>query len=157
VINAVRVADLLPEDLAKEKTVLEAAALVSRVYDFHRHPYFLWMQAPSTSLEEFRRSQEPYRHYVEHFSQALTAVLARMYPMKQRLSTVFENVVEEHGEGHLHKSHRETFNGYLRAIGCSDSELTASPPPRIAAAYEALLNFCLVNPAEMGAAAVGIV
>lgn len=152
-----RVPDIDLDMVAAQPTVIEAAEAVASVYDFDAHPYFVWMQHPETTRAEFRESLIPYRYFVEHFSRALTAVLARIPAMTQRLTTVFENVQEEHGHGHLDKSHRDTFNGFLASIGVEPSQLEGPCPIRVAVAYEALLNFCLTHPAPEGAAAVGIV
>ncbi|MDC3959847.1 iron-containing redox enzyme family protein [Polyangium jinanense] len=152
-----RVSDITLSEITAGSSVLDGAEALSRVYDFGKHPYFSWMRAPTTRLEEFRRSQAPYLHFVEHFSRALTAVLARVPAMERRLATVYENVVEEHGHGSLEGTHRDTFAGYLRAIGLDVAEAARECPIRVAVAYQSLLDFCLVNPAEMGAAATGIV
>ncbi|MDI1451432.1 iron-containing redox enzyme family protein [Polyangium sp. 6x1] len=152
-----RVSDITLSEITAGPSVLDGAEALSRVYDFGKHPYFSWMRAPTTRIEEFRRSQAPYLHFVEHFSRALTAVLARVPTVERRLATVYENVVEEHGHGDVESTHRGTFAGYLRAIGLRDEEAARECPIRIAVAYQSLLDFCLVNPAEMGAAATGIV
>ncbi|MDI1483822.1 iron-containing redox enzyme family protein [Polyangium sp. y55x31] len=152
-----RVSDITLSEITAGASVLDGAEALSRVYDFHKHPYFSWMRAPATRLEEFRRSQAPYLHFVEHFSRALTAVLARVPAIDRRLSTVYENVAEEHGHGTLESTHRGTFAEYLRAIGLGEADAARECPIRVAVAYQSLLDFCLVNPAEMGAAATGIV
>jgi pyrroloquinoline quinone (PQQ) biosynthesis protein C len=144
-------------EVAEQSTVIAAAAYVARTYDFERHPYFVWMRDPETTLAEFRDTQIPYKHYVENFSRSLGAVLARVSAMRERLSTVFENVLEEHGHGQLHKTHEATFAGYLRAIGVPESRVETPCPTNIAYAYESLLDFCLAHSAEEGAAAIGIV
>ncbi len=149
--------DITLEELTALPTVEAAADLVSRVYDFARHPFFAWMRAPTTTLEDFRESQLPYRYMVEHFSRSLAAVLARIGDMTTRVATVLENVVEEHGGGKTGVNHRDTIVGYLRAIGVRPEALGAPCPIRICAAYEALLGYCLTNPPEGGAGALGIV
>lgn len=152
-----RVADIALSEVTSRPTVLDAAEAVSRVYDFEKHPYFVWMRDPSTRLEDFRSSQAPYCYFVENFSRGLAAVLARISTMGDRLSSVYSNVMEEHGYGEAPKSHRSTFIGYLQAIGVGQQEIEEECPIRIAVAYEALLGFCLTNQPEMGAAAMGIV
>lgn len=152
-----RVADVSVSEIAGRATVLDAAAAVACVYDFDNHPYFVWMRDAATTLEEFRATQAPYRHFVEHFSRAIAAVLARVPSMERRLATVYSNVAEEHGHGALSESHRNTFIGYLKAIGVGDAELSRECPIRVAVAFEALLGYCLTNAAESSAAAMGIV
>ena len=149
--------DVYPANIAECSTVAEAAQLVSRIYNFASHPYFVWARHPETTLEQFRHSQIPYMHFVEHFSRGLTAVLARVEDMQERIATVFENVQEEHGGGNDHQTHRNTFRGYLKAIGVPDTALEERVPPRIAMHYQALLDYCLTHTGEEGAAAIGIV
>lgn len=151
------VADFALADIASASSVLDAAETLARIYDFAKHPYFVWANAPTTKLEEFRASQAPYLQYVEQFSRSLAIVLGRTSSMHHRLTTVFDNVSEEHGHGKFDGSHRNTYEGYLRAIGVRDEAIHAPCPPRFYVASQSLLDFCLANTVEMGAAAVGMV
>jgi pyrroloquinoline-quinone synthase len=143
--------------VAARKTPTDGAALVGSRYDFSRHPYFQWARSPRCSRDEFRRSQVPFIYVVEYFSQALAAVLARIPSVHQRLDTIFENVLEEHGGGTLALTHRATFSEYLRMLGASDKEINTACPPYIRTFTESLLNYCLTHPAEEGAALMGII
>lgn len=152
-----QVANFTLTEISKLPSVLDAAAALACIYDFAEHPYFKWASSPTTRLEDFRASQAPYLHYVEQFSRALTVVLGRTSTIKERLATVFENVAEEHGHGRFDGSHRNTYEGYLRAVGVRDDAIYAPCSPRFYVASQSLLDFCLANPVEMGAAAVGII
>jgi pyrroloquinoline-quinone synthase len=133
-----------------------AIALCAERYDFRRHPYFLWMHAPSTGRDQFRRSQVPFRFAVEQFPQALGAVLAHISRADLR-RPIADNIAEEHGHGNDLQSHKATFAQYLRALGGSHEELERPCPAGVRAFDEALIAFCLANSAEAGAAATGII
>lgn len=144
--------------LLRYNAVEEAARAIRDAYNFERHPYFFWIRHPTTTLEDFRKSQIPFVYAVEYFSQPLAAVLARTPSVQDRLQTVFENVGEEHGFGDFEKCHRATFVSYLKSLGVPDHEVESNPcPTRVAAFTEALLNFCLVNPPDKGGALLGII
>jgi pyrroloquinoline-quinone synthase len=153
---AVRVPVLTPEALAATRNVDDALKLVEASYDFHRHPYFVWMDSPRTSRSDFRRTQVPFRFAVESYSQALAAVLAHVPQLEMRL-LVADNVAEEHGHGKARASHKATFHGYLRALGATDAELAGACPVTVCAFNYSLLDFCLVQPYESGAALLGII
>jgi pyrroloquinoline-quinone synthase len=114
------------------------------------------MDAPHTSKTDFRRTQVPFRFAVESYSQALAAVLAHVPRLEMRL-LVAENVAEEHGHGKARASHKATFHGYLRALGATEAELAAPCPVTVCAFNYSLLDFCLVQPYESGAALLGII
>lgn len=153
---AARVDDLSVSDVANQATILEAAALVSKAYDFNKHPYFKWVLDPETTLEEYRKTQIPFRYAIEHFSRAMTAVLAQIPNMEDRME-VYENVAEEHGEGKLEDSHRDSFMGFLRSIGVPQEDIDVECPIRMAGFYEGLLNYALTKPYEIAAALMGTI
>ncbi|MDX2217186.1 MAG: iron-containing redox enzyme family protein [Oculatellaceae cyanobacterium bins.114] len=125
-------------------------------YAFEQHPYLLWMQASNTTRDAFRYSQIPFRFAVESFSQALAAVLARVPQLDDRLALA-ENVAEEHGHGDRWKSHKYTFRQYLLALGASPEELTNPCPIGVLSFNQSILNFCLTQSGEAGAAALGVI
>jgi pyrroloquinoline-quinone synthase len=153
---AIREPALTREALATTRNVDDAVKLVEASYDFHRHPYFVWMESPRTSKSDFRRTQVPFRFAVESYSQALAAVLAHVPQLEMRL-LVAENVAEEHGHGKARASHKATFHGYLRALGATEAELGVACPVTVCAFNYSLLDFCLVQPYESGAALLGII
>jgi pyrroloquinoline-quinone synthase len=144
------------EALAAARNLDDALKLVEASYDFHRHPYFVWIDGPRTSKSDFRRTQLPFRFAVESYSQALAAVLAHVPRLEMRL-LVAENVAEEHGHGKARASHKATFREYLRALGATEAELAACCPVTVCAFNYSLLDFCLVQPYESGAALLGII
>jgi pyrroloquinoline-quinone synthase len=147
---------LIMDRLLGAPTLDAAVAQVSAEYDFERHPYLLWMQAPDTTRDAFRATQVPFRFAVESFAQALAAVLARIPALEDRLA-IADNVAEEHGRGSAIHSHKATFLQYLRALGLQDGELHVPCPVGVRAFGHALLAFCLAQGAEPGAAATGII
>jgi pyrroloquinoline-quinone synthase len=147
---------LVWEDVAHIPTFSGAINRVAEVFDFCRHPYILWMQASSTNRESFRRSQLPFRYAVECFSQPLSAVLARIVFLEQRLP-IFQNVAEEHGNGITSRSHKFTFIEYLQALGANYDELDAPCSIPVLAFNQSILNYCLSQPPEVGAAMLGII
>jgi pyrroloquinoline-quinone synthase len=148
--------DLSVEEIAKLPTLDAAVLKVAAVYDFSQHPYLIWMQATTTTRDEFRRTQLPFRFAVESFSQALAAVLARIPAIEMRL-LVFENIAEEHGRGEIWRSHKYTFRQYLQALGATAAELDTACTIPVLAFNQSILNYCLTQPAEAGAAMLGII
>ena len=143
--------------LAENSLSLDEAVLsVGEVYAFGAHPYLLWMQAPGTSRAAFRRSQLPFRFAVEAFSQALAAVLARMPVLEQRLALV-DNIWEEHGRGSSLRSHKSTFQHYLQALGATATELQSPCSLPVLAFNQSILNYCLTQAGEAGAALLGTI
>jgi pyrroloquinoline-quinone synthase len=144
------------EEVAAQPSLASAVALVESRYDFRAHPYLLWMDEPSTQVASFRVSQVPFRFAVESFSQALAAVLARTPRLELRLPLV-DNIHEEHGRGDLWASHKVTFGQYLRALSASPKEVSAPCPVAVRAFNQSLLDFCLTQPHEPGAALLGMI
>ncbi len=147
---------LIWEDLVHIPTFSGAINRVAEVFDFRRHPYILWMQASSTNREVFRRSQLPFRYAVECFSQPLSAVVARIAFLEQRLP-IFENLAEEHGNGVTLRSHKFTFLEYLQALGANSFELDGPCSIPVLAFNQSILNYCLSQSPEAGAAMLGII
>jgi pyrroloquinoline-quinone synthase len=96
-----------------------------------------------------------FRFAVEGWSQALSAVLARV-PWLEKRRALAANIADEHGEA-LERSHKASFERYLRALGATAAELRAPCPIAVRAFHHATRNFCLVMPFEAGAAALGII
>ncbi len=138
------------------RTLDDAVALVAEEYDFAVHPYFLWMRDEATTVAAFRLSQVPFRYAVEGFSQSLAAVLARIPRLEARLALA-DNVAEEHGRGNELASHKRTFFQYLRALDATQEELGGDCPVAVRAFSHALLDFCLTQPYQSGAALLGII
>jgi pyrroloquinoline-quinone synthase len=143
-------------DQVAEIELLDAAVhTVARAYNFRRHPYFLWVRHPDTSRVSFRCSQVRFRFAVEGWSQALSAVLARV-PWLENRRGLARNIADEHGE-EFERSHKASFQRFLAALGTTPAELRTPCPVAVRAFQQATTNFCLVMPYEAGAAALGIV
>jgi pyrroloquinoline-quinone synthase len=149
------VPNLYWDQLVELPSLDDAVQAIARAYDFRRHPYFLWVREPETTRVSFRCSQVRFRFAVEGWSQALSAVLARIPWLEQRRG-VARNVGEEHGEV-LDKSHKASFERFLAALETTPAELRTPCPVAVRAFQQATTNFCLVQPYEAGAAALGII
>jgi len=146
----------VPQELARLETLDAAVNAVAERYDFASHPYFRWLASDAATRGAFRDSQLPFRFAVEAFSQCLAAVLARTPQLERRMGLA-ANVAEEHGEGSLERSHKHTFEGFLRALGATEDHLALGCPVEVLAFDRALLDHCLVERPEVGAATLGIV
>lgn len=135
---------------------VEVISQIAAKYNFQEHPYLLWMQADMTSRSQFCQSQLGFREAVESFSQAIAAVMARVPRVEDRLMLV-DNLAEEHGHGHLLRSHTHTFRQYLVALGASETDLQTSVPIGVLGFNQSILNYCLVQPAEFSAALLGMI
>jgi pyrroloquinoline-quinone synthase len=143
------------DQVADLESLDAAVQTVARAYNFRRHPYFLWARHPDTTRVSFRCSQVRFRYAVEGWSQALSAVLARVPWLEQRRGLA-QNIADEHGEV-LERSHKASFHRFLTALGTTTAELRTPCPVAVRAFQQATTNFCLVMPYESGAAALGII
>jgi pyrroloquinoline-quinone synthase len=142
----------LPLDEVADCSSLDQALLtVAEMYDFQWHPYFLWMRSAAADRDTFRQSQLPFRYAVETFSQSLAAVLARVPALEARMALV-DNINEEHGRGNPLRSHKATFRQYLQSLGATDSELADASSTNVLAFNQSVLNYCLTQSPESGAA-----
>jgi pyrroloquinoline-quinone synthase len=132
----------------------QATRAVAEIYDFQWHPYFLWMRSLNVDRVAFLQSQLPFRYAVESFSQSLAAVLARVPMLEARMALV-ENINEEHGQGNPLRSHKATFRQYLQSLGASHVELEAPATTGVLAFNHSILNYCLAQSPECGAALLG--
>ncbi len=147
---------LLWKQVSSQETIWKGVEEVSKAYDFSNHPYFLWSTSETTTREMFRGSQVPFRFAVESFSQALAGVLARLPRVEDRLSLA-ENIAEEHGHGDPAMSHKYTFVTFLQAMGLTKAELERTCPIWVTAFNHSILNQCLAQSCEVGAATLGII
>jgi pyrroloquinoline-quinone synthase len=148
--------ELAIAELSKLPSLQSAVLQVAEVYDFNFHPYILWMEDPLTDRDTFRQSQVPFRFAVESFSQPLAAVLARTATLESRLP-LLANITEEHGHGDRWRSHKYTFQQYLRALGVTDRELDATCTMPVLAFNQSILTYCLMQSGESGAAMLGMI
>ncbi|RUT06026.1 hypothetical protein DSM106972_032320 [Dulcicalothrix desertica PCC 7102] len=144
------------KELIKLPTLEAAITQVASIYDFNKHPYFVWMNEEATTRDAFLKSQLPFRFAVESFSQALAAVLARVQFLEARLP-LFANIAEEHGYGNVLRSHKFTFREYLQALGALDSEFNSPCTTPVLAFNQSILTYCLTQSPEAGAAMLCII
>lgn len=147
---------LIPAELERVDRFDSAIELVSAAHDFAAHPYFTWLASDSATRPAFLATQLPFRFAVEAFSRALAAVLARAPVLEARMALA-DNIAEEHGHGDVARTHKQTFAGFLRSLGASDDDLNAPCPIAVTAFNRALLDHCLVERHEVGAALLGII
>jgi pyrroloquinoline-quinone synthase len=143
------------EQVVECASLERAIKLISRAYNFKRHPYFIWAQHPATTRTSFRCSQARFRYAVEGWSQALAAVVARIPRMEIRRAIV-ENMADEAGAAE-ERSHKASFQRFLVALGTTRDELETPCPIQVRAFQQALTNYCLVHEYDAGAAALGII
>jgi pyrroloquinoline-quinone synthase len=148
--------ELALEDLVELPSLQSAVLRIAEVYDFNKHPYILWMENPTTDRDSFRRSQLPFRFAVESFSQPLAAVLARTETLEKRLP-LLANITEEHGHGDRWRSHKYTFQQYLRALGATECELNSPCTMPVLAFNQSILTYCFMQSGESGAAMLGMI
>jgi pyrroloquinoline-quinone synthase len=134
----------------------QAVAVVAEIYDFQWHPYFLWMRSVEVDRAAFLASQLPFRYAVESFSQSLAAVLAKVPTVEARMA-LLENINEEHGQGNPLRSHKATFRQYLQSLGATSTELELPITTDVLAFNQSILNYCLSQSPEAGAAMLGMI
>jgi len=142
------------EEIINKNGFEEAYLHVAEVFDFSKHPYFIWMKI--TDKHSFASSQMPFRYAVEGFSCALAATLAKI-PEFERRVRLADNVAEEHGLVGDKVPHKYTITQFLNVLGVDNSELNVPCPAGVHAFNQSIRNYCLSNSAEAGAALLGII
>jgi pyrroloquinoline-quinone synthase len=135
-------------------TLPQAVTIVAEIYDFQWHPYFLWMRSVNVDRAEFLQSQLPFRYAVETFSQALAAVNEERGDEERGDE---ERGDEERGDGNLLRSHKATFRQYLYSLGATNLELEYPASIGVLAFNQSILNYCLTQSPECGAAMLGMI
>ncbi len=148
--------DLNAHTLAQANTLQDAVFEVRKAANFRAHPYFVWIDDPAITREEFVASQVPFRHAVEQFSRALAATMARIPEVERRMA-VADNVAEEHGRGRADQAHSATFREYLLSLGASPAQLAAPCPIAVDAFVASVVAHCLTHNGEEGAATTGMI
>ena len=144
------------DKIRSQESIDSAVELLREIFNFEKHPYFVWAWDEKRKRQEFLESQIPFRFAVESFSQALAAVLAHIPHLESRLHLA-ENVAEEHGHNKIIDSHKFTFLQYLRALGAEPEQLFMNCPIGVRAFTNSLQGYCMTNPYYSGAALLGII
>lgn len=122
-----------------------------------KNRYFQMLQSGEMSLESFRRSQQQFYFAVDYFSRPMSALMMRIPSGDERLG-ILENIVEEHGNFHLHAFHEATFRQFLKAIGGSNERPDAHSMRPVVHAFNAtVMSACLSDDVSTGIACLGII
>jgi pyrroloquinoline-quinone synthase len=68
-----------------------------------------------------------------------------------------DNINEEHGRGNPLRSHKATFRQYLQSLDASAVELESPASTNVLAFNQSILNYCLTQSPESGAAMLGVI
>lgn len=121
------------------------------------NPYLVALSDGSMPLPVFQRTQEQFFFAVTFFSRPMAALVGRIPDPHARID-ILHNLVEEHGEFREHAFHHNTFQVFLRSIGCAPEQLDAmSLWPAVRAFNSVLTTACLFDELEVGIACMGII
>jgi pyrroloquinoline-quinone synthase len=109
------------------------------------------------SLEKFRHTQEQFFFAVSFFSRPMAALVGRIQDPALRLD-ILHNLVEEHGDFQEDRFHHNTFQQFLRSIGCEPENLSQMPMwPALRAFNSVLTTACVLDELEVGVACMGVI
>lgn len=121
------------------------------------NPYLRALSDNAMSLERFRRSQEQFFFAVTFFPRPMAALVGRIPHPRRRLD-ILHNLVEEHGEFDEAHFHHNTFQTFLRSIGCDPEKLATMPvAPQLRAFNSVLTAACVLDELEVGVGCMGII
>jgi len=126
--------------------------------EWNRNPYFLNLSKQTFEFQDFLETQIQFLQAVMHFNRPMTVLAARLDNELHR-SLVLHNVWEEHGEGDLRSSHRQTFLLLLERLGgLSQTEVFQKPVwPEMRLFNSALDGVAANQSIEFGLACFGII
>src|SRR6266404_1378374 len=137
--------------------ITEAADRVLLTTGIFNNSYFRALRDGSMNLECFRRTQEQFFFAVTFFPRPMAALVGRIPDPKQRLD-ILHNLVEEHGEFQEDQFHHNTFQQFLRMIGCSPEILDKLKVwPALRAFNSVLTSACVLDELEVGVGCMGII
>ena len=121
------------------------------------NPYFLALREKRFERDDFVATQAQFFFAVRYFSRPMSALAARIPTNRQRLE-ILRNVWEEHGEGSLSHSHRQTFLFLLARLGVDLEAVEQVPPwPEVDQFNTTLSAVCMLEDYRVGAAVMGII
>ncbi|NJN48539.1 MAG: hypothetical protein HC805_00360 [Alkalinema sp. RL_2_19] len=138
--------------LSQCSTLQAAVEQVAEIYEFQWHPYFLWMRTIGVDRKQFVRSQIPFQYAVESFSHAFIAVFDRAELNQHQAA----EAVPAELSSNTPNPPQLAFQRCLRTL---EPRIPLSPtcPLDITAANRSILNHCLTQSVESGAAMLGMI
>ena len=144
-------------DTARAPRVTARAAQILERVGIANNPYLEALRAGSMTLECFRRTQEQFSFAVTFFSRPMAALVGRIPDPRARLD-ILHNLVEEHGEFDEQLFHHNTFQQFLRVIGCRAEVVEGLAPwPALRAFNSVLTAACVLDELEVGVACMGVI
>src|SRR5687768_1339746 len=137
--------------------ITAAADRVLKEIDILNNPYLAAMRDGTMSLECFQRTQEQFFFAVTFFPRPMAALVGRIPNPRARLD-ILHNLVEEHGEFREEEFHHNTFQQFLRTLGCVPEKLDSLGLwPAVRAFNSVLTAACVLDELEVGVGCMGII
>lgn len=137
--------------------VTRAASEILARTNIAANPYLVALADGTMPLSVFQRTQEQFFFAVTFFSRPMAALVGRIPDPHARVD-ILHNLVEEHGEFREQSFHHNTFQQFLRTIGCVPEQLDAMALwPAVRAFNSVLTTACLLDELEVGIACMGII
>ncbi len=125
--------------------------------DITNNCYFKALKSGKMTLEQFKITQKKFFHAVNYISRPMAMLFSRLPNYRDRVK-ILDNIVEEHGNFDINKTHASTFKLFLNRLGCNAEDIENQN-----ASIEAeLFNQVLMNVAKnedplFGVGCIGIV
>lgn len=121
------------------------------------NPYFTALADGTMTLPCFQRTQEQFFFAVTFFPRPMAAMVGRIPNPRARLD-ILHNLVEEHGEFREEEFHHNTFQQFLRTLGCEPEKLDSLGLwPAVRAFNSVLTSACVLDELEVGVGCMGII
>ena len=132
-------------------------AALKRRHPLPENPYIRSLQDGSMSREDFVETQIQFLFAVVFFSRPMAALAGRL-PRPEMRVPLIENIRDEHGDGHLHICHENTFLELLGRLGVTRADVDARALwPEVRAFNTTLAGLCTLDDAMTGLAALGMI
>jgi pyrroloquinoline-quinone synthase len=137
--------------------VSRRAEQICRDKGVETNPYFVALGDGNFDKVDFLHTQAQFFFAVRDFSRPMSVLAARIPTNKQRVE-ILRNVWEEHGEGSLSHSHRQTFIVLLARLGMDLGALEDTPMwPEVDQFNSTLSGICVLSDYRVGASMLGII
>lgn len=139
-------------------TLFELIDQILRETDYASNPYFVTLARGDFSKADFVETQIQFSHAVTYFSRPMAALVAKIPEPELRVE-ILRNLWEEHGEGNLSRTHKNTFAEFLRRLdGISEEQVSERALwPEVRLFNTALSGACLHDEYLVGAAMLGMI